>query len=101
MTALARPRPPSTALVTNRLPLKLHHANSAKEARELLQANPMLRYELAVALIDVVMETDHAGLDLCKYLREELGMTLREARRGCPTHRSKRAMPLPSSTRRH
>lgn len=52
--------------------LKLHHANSAKEAIELLQSDPALMRSLAVALVDVVMETDHAGLDFCRFVRNEL-----------------------------
>ncbi|MDF1881343.1 EAL domain-containing protein [Sulfurimonas sp. MAG313] len=41
---------------------------SAKEARELLEHDD----SFAVALIDVVMETAHAGLELTQYIREEL-----------------------------
>jgi len=52
--------------------LKLHHANSAKEARTFFE-NDDAAAALAVAFIDVVMETDDAGLQLCKYIREERG----------------------------
>lgn len=52
--------------------LQLHHANSAKQAIELLQADPTLARSIAVALVDVVMETDHAGLDFCRFVREQL-----------------------------
>jgi CheY-like chemotaxis protein len=53
------------------LKLKLHHANSAQQAMELIKANPAFDITLGVALVDVVMETDHAGLDFCKFVREE------------------------------
>jgi len=52
--------------------LQLHHANSAKEAMALLSGDPVLARSIAVALVDVVMETDHAGLDFCRFVREEL-----------------------------
>ena len=48
--------------------LTLLHAKSGVEARLLLQSTP----DVAVALIDVVMETDRAGLDLVRYIRREL-----------------------------
>lgn len=44
------------------------NAYSAKEAREILIADN----NIAIALVDVVMETEHAGLDLIKYIRSEL-----------------------------
>ncbi|MBF0125754.1 MAG: HD domain-containing protein [Magnetococcales bacterium] len=47
--------------------LALLHAHSAMEARGLLTRHA----DVAVALIDVVMETDSAGLDLVKFIREE------------------------------
>jgi len=43
-------------------------AYSAEQARVLLGEHP----DIALALIDVVMETDDAGLALVKYIREEL-----------------------------
>ncbi|MET0517316.1 MAG: DUF3369 domain-containing protein, partial [Burkholderiaceae bacterium] len=43
-------------------------AYSAAEARELLRA----RRDVALILLDVVMESEHAGLDLARYIREEL-----------------------------
>jgi CheY-like chemotaxis protein len=52
--------------------LKLHHAKSAKEARDFFEYDDAAA-ALAVAFIDVVMETDDAGLQLCKYIREERG----------------------------
>jgi len=48
-------------------PLRFHHAYSAAQAREVLQDID----QIAVGLVDVVMETNHAGLDLIKYIREE------------------------------
>lgn len=45
------------------------HAHSASEAREVLAAHP----DIAVLLLDVVMESESAGLDLVRYAREELG----------------------------
>ena len=41
---------------------------SASEARELLEHDD----SFAIAIIDVVMESSHAGLELTKYIREEL-----------------------------
>lgn len=48
--------------------LEFISAYSAKEARELLA----LHNNIALILLDVVMETDHAGLDLVHYIRREL-----------------------------
>ena len=53
-------------------PLAFTHAHSAAEALGLLQQ----RQDFAVALIDVVMETDDAGLKLVRTIREELGNRL-------------------------
>lgn len=50
-------------------PLQILSALSAREARDLLQAHD----DVAVALLDVVMETDQAGLDLAQYIRSDLG----------------------------
>ena len=47
----------------------LHHAHSATEARAFLEHHP----ETALVLLDVVMETEDAGLRLCGYIRETLG----------------------------
>jgi len=52
-------------------PLGLLHAGSAAEARALLTRHR----GIAVAVIDVVMEADHAGLDLIRAIRQELGNT--------------------------
>ncbi|MBV1933199.1 MAG: DUF3369 domain-containing protein [Parvibaculaceae bacterium] len=50
-------------------PLQLISGYSAKDARVLLKEHA----DIAVILLDVVMETDHAGLDLVHHIREELG----------------------------
>ncbi|WP_372530175.1 LuxR C-terminal-related transcriptional regulator [Ferrovibrio sp.] len=44
-------------------------AYSAGEARDILRAHP----DIALVLLDVVMETEHAGLALADYIRNELG----------------------------
>lgn len=51
--------------------LKMHHAHSAAEARLKLRDFP--DDELALILLDVVMEEDDAGLKIVKFIREELG----------------------------
>ena len=48
--------------------LKLLCALSGQEARKIICEHD----DIALALVDVVMETEHAGLDLIKYIREEL-----------------------------
>jgi signal transduction histidine kinase len=48
--------------------LRILSAYSAAEGRELLAREP----EIAVILLDVVMETDTAGLDLVDHIRKEL-----------------------------
>jgi len=53
------------------LPLRLHTATSKAEALQGFANSPAQMPAIAVAFIDVVMETDHAGLDLCQALREE------------------------------
>ena len=50
-------------------PLEILSAYSAEGARGLLQINP----DIAVAVIDVVMETRDAGLELVQDIREKLG----------------------------
>ena len=55
------------------LPIRLHSATSKAEAIEVLNSLTLGRPDISmasVALIDVVMETDHAGLDLCEYIRD-------------------------------
>ena len=55
------------------LPLKIHTAPGKTQAIELLNTKLAVAgvpgATVAVALIDVVMETDHAGLDLCQQIR--------------------------------
>lgn len=45
------------------------NAFSAREARELLAKHP----DTAVILLDVVMETDDAGLEFARYVRQDVG----------------------------
>jgi CheY-like chemotaxis protein len=55
------------------LPIRLHSAASKAEGIEVLNGLTLGRPDMSlasVALIDVVMETDHAGLDLCQHIRE-------------------------------
>lgn len=49
-------------------PVLLHHAYSAGEAKQLLREHP----DMAVALLDVVMESEQAGLQLVRWIREDL-----------------------------
>lgn len=49
--------------------LRFMVANSAEEARALMADEP----QIALAFIDVVMETDTAGLDLVTYIRQQRG----------------------------
>jgi CheY-like chemotaxis protein len=49
-------------------PLQIFQAMSGTQAREILQVEP----DIAVALIDVVMETDDAGLQLIDFIRNQL-----------------------------
>ncbi|RUO43905.1 response regulator [Aliidiomarina taiwanensis] len=48
--------------------LEFHSAYSGMEACELAKAHP----DAAIVLLDVVMETDDAGLNVARYIREEL-----------------------------
>jgi two-component system, NtrC family, sensor kinase len=45
------------------------NAYSASQAKQLMQENS----DIAIILLDVIMETDNAGLDFVKYVREVLG----------------------------
>jgi len=58
------------------LPVALHTASSKAEAIELLTSEfavaAQVGAKLNVAFIDVVMETDTAGLELCDYIRNEM-----------------------------
>ena len=49
-------------------PLQIISAHSASEAREILRAHD----DIAVAFLDVVMETDQAGLELAQFIRTDL-----------------------------
>jgi signal transduction histidine kinase len=49
--------------------LEILSAYSAAEGRELMRAHP----DIAAVLLDVIMETDAAGLDLVEYIRNEIG----------------------------
>ena len=49
-------------------PVELVYASSSDEARENLTKHP----DIALALVDVVMESDHAGLELVDWIRNEL-----------------------------
>ena len=51
-------------------PLQFHHAFSGAESIEFLKKNP----QIAAVLMDAVMETDDAGLNAVKYIREVLKM---------------------------
>lgn len=51
-------------------PLEFLHAYSARAARIILEQQP----DIAVILLDVVMERPDAGLQLVRQIREELGM---------------------------
>ena len=49
--------------------VEIHTAESFSGAVDLFKDN----HDYAMAFVDVVMETDHAGLDLVRFVREELG----------------------------
>jgi DNA-binding NarL/FixJ family response regulator len=49
--------------------LEFLSAHTATEAKPLLAQNP----DIALVLLDVVMETEHAGIELVNHIREELG----------------------------
>ncbi len=49
-------------------PLQLINAYSGEEARDIISEQP----DIALILLDVVMETEQAGLDVAKYIRETL-----------------------------
>lgn len=50
-------------------PLEFIDAYSGAQACELMGRHP----DVAIMLLDVVMETDHAGLDVARHVRESLG----------------------------
>ncbi|MBF0463343.1 MAG: hypothetical protein HQL87_18430 [Magnetococcales bacterium] len=51
-------------------PLLLLSGYSGQEAKSLLKTH---HHDTALLLLDVIMETSHAGLDVVKFIREELG----------------------------
>jgi CheY-like chemotaxis protein len=70
------------------LPLELHTASSKAEAIELLSGplSGLVFPYIAVAFVDVVMENDQAGLELCQWIRETQrnGLTQLYIRTGQP-----------------
>ncbi|HPS00489.1 MAG TPA: hybrid sensor histidine kinase/response regulator [Candidatus Sumerlaeota bacterium] len=48
--------------------LQFLSAYNSSQAQEILAQNP----QIAVVLLDVVMETEHAGLDVARYIRQDL-----------------------------
>jgi diguanylate cyclase len=52
-------------------PIQLIYADSSQAGRRLLETTP----NIACVLLDVVMETDHAGLDLAREIRNDLKNT--------------------------
>lgn len=73
-------------------PLELLQASSASQAHALLQQRP----DIAVILLDIVMETETAGLELAAAIRDELGNSL--SRIILRTARQDRAPPLETVT---
>jgi len=58
------------------LPLRIHTVSSKAEAVDFLHGMKIPgapETTVAVALVDVVMETDRAGLELCEFIRKDLG----------------------------
>lgn len=56
------------SLIRKTGPIEFLSAESGAQTLELLRLNP----DISVVLLDVVMETDHAGLDVCRAVRTEL-----------------------------
>ena len=50
-------------------PLKISSAYSAKEAKAFMAEH----HDVALAIVDVVMESDHAGLELVRHIRQDMG----------------------------
>ncbi len=48
--------------------VKFLHAYSKIESEKIINANP----DIAIVLLDIVLETDNAGLELIRYIREDL-----------------------------
>ncbi len=59
-------------ITVDNLPLNIQTAASKAEAIELLSQEKSWVSHLTVAFIDVVMESDTAGLELCRHIREEM-----------------------------
>jgi len=53
-------------------PIEFIEASSANQAKEMLQQHP----DIAVAMVDVVMESNDAGLQLVKYIRNDLANSM-------------------------
>ncbi|MBU2455648.1 MAG: PAS domain S-box protein, partial [Proteobacteria bacterium] len=53
-------------------PLILHHAYSAKQAKKILKEHG----DVVLILLDIILETDTAGLDLIHWVRKQLKNTL-------------------------
>jgi CheY-like chemotaxis protein len=58
------------------LPLKIYAAASKADAIRVLNDKADVACSLAVAFLDVVMENDKAGLELCDYIRNDTGNKL-------------------------
>lgn len=71
-------------------PLSFLHAYSAREGERLLESHD----DIAVALVDVVMENEHAGLDLVRHVRDHLDNHLVRIvlRTGQPGHAPERSI---------
>jgi len=53
------------------IPIKIHERTNKVDAMKYLQGTAEIS-DLSLAIIDVVMETEHAGLDVCRFIREQL-----------------------------
>ena len=71
-------------------PLQILSAYSGAEGYEMVASHP----DLALILLDVVMETDSAGLDLARRIRDELGNRMVQIvlRTGQPGHAPERSV---------
>ncbi len=60
------------------------HAYSKKESEEIMRANP----DIAIVLLDIVLETEDAGLELIHYIRKQLDNSITQIviRTGHPGH---------------
>ena len=54
------------------LPIRIYTARSKADAIDFLHNKPASLWGISVAFIDVVMESDTAGLELCRYIRQDL-----------------------------